>query len=276
WWSPDSKSLAYEEADADGVETWYVADPVRPGDAPQPSFYPRPGKNNVKVRLGIIPLAGGATVWVEWDRDKYPYLGAVRWDGFGPLTITVQSRDQQELVLLRVDPATGKTMPLITEKDPAWVNLEQDVPRWLPDGARFLWSSENMGGPRLELHDKDGSLVRVLVHSQLGYQGLADVDGKAGHVVVRASADPTEVQRVRVPLEGGQPNHLTKGVGLHDAVFSKDHSVYVHRAALAGAMPKTTVNRADGTLVGELPSVAENPSFVPKTEMLKVGDGPGF
>jgi dipeptidyl-peptidase-4 len=258
------------------VEVWYVADPVRPGDQPQPSFYPRPGKNNVKVRLGIVPVAGAATVWVDWDREKYPYLGAVRWDEHGPLTVTVQTRDQKELALLRVDPATGKTTPLIVEKDPTWVNLEQDVPRWLPDGARFLWSSENMGGPRLELHDKDGSLIRVLMPSQLGYQGLVDVDGKAGHVVVRASPDPTEVHLVRVALEGGQPTHLSKAAGLHDAAFSKDHSVYVHRAALAGAMPKTTVNRADGTLVGELPSVAENPSFVPKTEMLKIGDGPGF
>ena len=30
WWSPDSKYIAYEEADADGVETWYVADPSHP------------------------------------------------------------------------------------------------------------------------------------------------------------------------------------------------------------------------------------------------------
>ena len=27
WWSPDSRSLVYEEADASDVETWYVADP---------------------------------------------------------------------------------------------------------------------------------------------------------------------------------------------------------------------------------------------------------
>ena len=31
WWSPDSKSIVYEEADAAGVEVWYVADPARPG-----------------------------------------------------------------------------------------------------------------------------------------------------------------------------------------------------------------------------------------------------
>jgi dipeptidyl-peptidase-4 len=41
-------------------------------------------------------------------------------------------------------------------------------------------------------------------------------------------------------------------------------------------MPWTTVRRADGTLVGELPSVAEDPPFVPRQEILKVGKGAGF
>jgi dipeptidyl-peptidase-4 len=55
WWSPDSRSLVYQETDAEGVEVWHVADPMHPGRPPLPSFYPRPGKANVTVRLGIVP-----------------------------------------------------------------------------------------------------------------------------------------------------------------------------------------------------------------------------
>src|SRR5262249_14882468 len=103
WWSPDSKFIVYEEADAKGVEVWHVADPAKPDQEPQPSYYPRPGKKNVRVRVGIIavtsPLAGEGkgegerkTVWIDWDKEKYPYLTQVRWDKYGPLTITVQTR----------------------------------------------------------------------------------------------------------------------------------------------------------------------------------------
>src|SRR5262249_58454928 len=53
WWSPDSKFIAYEEADATGVEVWHVADPARPGQPPLPSFYPRPGNANVKAPLPV-------------------------------------------------------------------------------------------------------------------------------------------------------------------------------------------------------------------------------
>jgi dipeptidyl-peptidase-4 len=63
---------------------------------------------------------------------------------------------------------------------------------------------------------------------------------------------------------------------MHAAAFAKNHAVYALTSALASAMPRTTVHRADGTLLGELPSVAENPPFVPQAELVKVGDGPGY
>src|SRR5262249_7517210 len=73
WWSPDSKSIAFQETDAKDVEVWYVADPIHPDQSPHPTFYPRPGKSNVTVRLGIVPVTGGnKPKWVEWDREKYP------------------------------------------------------------------------------------------------------------------------------------------------------------------------------------------------------------
>src|SRR5262249_28456098 len=54
------------------------------------------------------------------------------------------------------------------------------------------------------------------------------------------------------------------------------HSVYVHASSLLGAMPKMMVHKADGTEIGELPSVAVEPPGVPRVEMVKVGEGPGF
>jgi dipeptidyl-peptidase-4 len=59
WWSPDSQFIAYAEADHTGVEVWYIADPLKPDVKPQEQFYPRPGKKNVGVRLGIVPVGGG-------------------------------------------------------------------------------------------------------------------------------------------------------------------------------------------------------------------------
>src|SRR5262245_34310991 len=103
WWSPDSQKIAYQESDAKGVEVWHVADPARPDAPATPFFYPRPGKANVQVKLGVIPVKGGDTTWIDWDRAKYPYLASVRWPKDGPLLLCVQTRDQKQLALLQAD-----------------------------------------------------------------------------------------------------------------------------------------------------------------------------
>jgi dipeptidyl-peptidase 4 len=274
WWSPDSKRIAYEESDAAGVETWYVADPAHPEQKPLPSSYPRPGKANVKVRLGVVGLEGGKTVWVEWDRKKYEYLANVHWQKVGGLTLTVQTRDQQELLLLRADAATGKTTTLLKETDPAWLNLNHDRPHWLADGS-FLWQGEGKQGPQLELRDKTGALERVVVPASAGFLGVVHFDAKNKTITYRASADPTQQHLYRLSLDSDKPTPLSKEPGIHSAVVGKT-GVYVHTASLLSAMPRSTVYRADGTKVGELPSVAEEPPFVVKQEISKVGKGPGF
>ncbi len=283
WWSPDAQKLVFEESDASKVESWFVADPSKPEQRPARSFYPRPGKENVSVRVGIVPAAGqraaGAPVWIAWDHARYPYLTGVNWREHGPLTVTVQTRDQTELALLEVDPATGRTQPLLTERDAAWVNLDQDMPRWLPesDGGGFLWTSERAGGWQLERRARDGSPREVLVPREIGYRGLVGIAG--GEVYFRASADPTQTQLWRVPLApGGKPPvALTTEPGQHGAEFGENTAIYVHTVQTLHALPRTWVRRwADSTIIGELPSIAQEPSLKLHAEPVKVGEGAGF
>ncbi len=276
WWAPDSKFIAYEEANAEGVEVWYVADPMHPEQKPLLSYYPRPGKANVKVRLGISPVtAPGSTVWVQWDAARYPYLGDVRWPKKGPLTILVQNRIQTEQVLLEVDPATGKTTPLLTEQDPAWLKLHHDGPRWLPDGS-FLWSAQRPSGTQLEWREKNGDLRKVVVPSEAGYQELLDVDGKAGRIIYRASTDPTQAHLFRLTLDGSKPTQLSREPGVYTAAFGRQSEIYVQTASTRSAMPRTTVHRSEGTEIADLPSAAEDPPFVVQDEFVTVGKGKGF
>lgn len=279
WWGPDGKELAFQESDARAVETWFVADPFQPGGTPTPFFYPRPGKNNVKVKLAIARVPGGETTWVEWDREKYPYLATVRWETKGPLLLVVQTRDQKELVLLRADSKTGKTTPLLTETDPAWVNLHQEVPVWLTKKDSFLWVSEREEGKQLEIRNSKGRLSRVLVTADQGYQGLIGVDEEKGLVYFRASSDPTQSHIHRVglgPLEEVEP--VTEEKGHHGGVLSPKGDVLVLTSQLwkkdepKDFMPQTHVLQPQtGKRLGTLPSVAEDPSLVPQVELLQVG-----
>jgi dipeptidyl-peptidase-4 len=295
WWAPDSRSIVFEEADSRAVEVWRVADPYRPGRLPLAQRYPRPGRANVAVRLGIAPVpeagqgqaAGEAqsqVVWVQWDNQEYPYLATVKWPKGGPLCLVVQKRSQQEMVLLSVDPTTGTTTPLLTERDAAWLNLDQDMPHWLADGSGFLWSSEREGGPQLELRNRRGELVGVLVPPSAGYQpsyvgrgpGLLGVDEQRRKVYFRASDDPTQSHVYWVSLDGGKVERLTREPGQHSAAFSEDRSVYVHTFSGPETMRRTLVVPLGPGKPVELPSVAREPPWEPTTRIVRVGPDPGY
>ncbi|MEX2120026.1 MAG: DPP IV N-terminal domain-containing protein [Pirellulales bacterium] len=278
WWSPDSRSIAFQETDQSGVELLHISDPLHPERAPNSFRYPRAGQPNARVRLGVVPATGGTATWVQWDHQRFPYLATVKWQRGGPLTILVQNRRQTAQQLLAVDTSTGSTRHLLTETDDAWLNLDQATPHWLEDGTGFLWSTERRGGWQVELRAPDGSLLHELTGPQLGYRSLLDVDCRRGIAWLTAAADPLEAHLYEVPLDpaAGEPRRTTTMPGVHSAVFSKQHDVYVHTAFTRQGERTQTVVGPDGRGLGQLESVAERPPFEPNVELTTVGDEPPF
>jgi dipeptidyl-peptidase 4 len=317
WWLPDSKAIVYQVSDNSKVEIWYVGDPSAPENRPYPSLYPRPGKDNVDVRLAfasvaatedhapqntsstegmsqevakspastgsndiVTPENAGQTIdqkngeqlaeasaeeamrWIDWDRDKYPYLVRVSPSKFGPLTITVETRDQHELALLEVDLQTGGTRPILKENDPEWVNIDQTVPVWLPS-HEFVWTSERNGAWQLELRHADGSLDKVVVPPENGLQHFAGVTGS--YLFFVAAKNPSESELWRADPNNSELTKLAGG--FHDVSLSDNGaSVLTDTASAPDSLAKTLVRRTDGSVLGELPSVAEEPSYFPRIE----------
>ncbi len=269
WWSPDGKQLAYEEADSRPVETFHLLDVTHPEHEAEATPYPRPGTANVVVRLGVISALGGKTTFVSWDAAKFPYLATVAWkEAKAPLTLVVLSRSQRDLQVLAADVKTGKTTQLVAEHDDDWLNLDQTVPRWMPDGSAFLWSSERSGTRTLELRDRVGDVRANLSAPGDGYLALAGSDGTTAWF--EGAPDPIEQHVYRVAVAGGTAERITREPGVHGAIFGKGHDVYVVRSSNATELPRAFVYSRE-KLAGELPSVAEAPPFVPTLELTTAG-----
>jgi dipeptidyl-peptidase 4 len=273
WWSPDNRNLVYEESNTADVEEFSIPDPSHPERPAQTFRYPRPGKNNARVRLGVVPVTGGKTTWLDWDREKFPYLTRVVWEENAPLVILVQNREQTLEVLYEVDPATGHMKELLRESDEAWVNLEGHMPKWRRDGKTFLWSTERRGGWQLELHNRDGSLVRVLTPVELNYRHTIGIDEGAGAALVAGGENPTETHIYRVSLDRDvPPERLTQEPGEHGAILSEESGVTVRSSQSLTVDSKQVIHRRDGSVVGELKSLAREPSLLPNVELTTVGD----
>jgi len=273
WWSPDDTRVVYEEADTAGVEVLHIADPAHPEREPVATRYPRAGGANAKVRLGIVGVSGGRTTWVALDQTRFPYVATVTWDRGAPLVLYALDRPQRVGMLLAVDSATGKTKPLVVENDSAWLDVDPTVPRWLPDGSAFLWSSERDGNERLELRDSRGGLLRVLTDAAIGYRGLLDVDGRSRVAYVRASAEPADAGIFRVPLDGSAPDALVAPDGRNaTATFSTTHDVLAVQSATRAAMPEywaQTVER--GAPRHPIAALTEAPAALPNVELTTIG-----
>ena len=273
WWSPDSQSIAYQETDNSGVESRFIADPLHPETPPAKNFYPRAGSNNARVRLGIIARTGGETRWVEWDREKFPYLARVIWkENSAPLCVLVQDRAQQEELLLAVDPNSGATRELLREKDAAWLNLDpKPMPVWLKSGREFLWTTERNGAWQIELHSADGTLVRPVTPIDFGFDQFIDVNEGDRSVVVSGGPDPRERHLFRFALDKpSEPKRLTSEAGRHNAVFGEKKELFLHRFDLLNGQAGWELLRSsDGGKVVALPSVAERPSSLPALELTR-------
>jgi dipeptidyl-peptidase 4 len=267
WWLEDSRTILYQVNDSSKVEVWFVGDPAAPENPPYPSRYPRPGKENVDVRLAVSNAEGtdnahDAVRWIEWDRNKYPYLVRVSPSKFGPLTITVETRDQHELALLEANPETGATRPLLKEDDPDWVNIDQSVPAWLPS-HEFVWTSEREGAWQLELRHEDGSLDKVVVPQEKGLQHFAGVTGS--YLFFLAGKNPSESDLWRADPSNTELTKLAGG--FHNVSLSENGaSVLADTASAPDSLAKTLIRRTDGSVLGELPSVAEEPPYFPRIE----------
>ena len=273
WWSPDSQSIAYQETDNSGVEARFIADPLHPEATPAKNFYPRAGTANAKVRLGIVGRSGGETRWVEWDREKYPYLARVVWkEQAAPLCVLVQNRQQQEELLLAVDSRSGTARELLRETDAAWLNLDpKPMPIWLKDGKQFLWTTERNGAWQVELRSADGALVRAVTPADSQLEELLDVNDTDRSIVVSGGSDSRERHLFRFFLDTkGEPQRLTREPGRHNAVFGEAKDPFLHRFDLMNGSAGWEVARlAAGNKIAALPSVAERPSSLPKVELLR-------
>ena len=172
-----------------------------------------------------------------------------------------------------VDTASGATRELLVEKDAAWLELEQTFPSWLEDGSGFLWYTERNGGPEVELRQVNGALARTLVKPDAGFRSLARYVEKEHTLYFNGGPDPTESYLWRVK-DGGAPEVVRPGLqgeAVEGGLVSKSGQLLVINHSSPTSMPRTWVVRADGSRVGELPSVAVEPAFTPITEFREVG-----
>lgn len=224
WWSKDSAWLAFAAVDETHIPRYRIMHQGKDAvgaDAQEDHAYPFAGQANAKVRLAVLPLAGGDPLWLDIEADEELYLARVQWDGADSLLVQLQNREQSVLRLWRFDVRSGERVNLLTETSTVWVNLHHML---LPlKRGGFVWASERSGFMHLYLYDGDGNLLRPLTEGAWMVDAVVGVDERRGQLYFTATeAHPTERHLYVVSLEGGAPRQVTQTSGMHTPVL--DHA----------------------------------------------------
>ena len=254
WWSPTERYIALQHTDESTVDVIPRLDIGGGAATTVEQRYPRAGRPNAVVELYVHDRESGQRVKVDLGANADIYLARVNWSSDGR-TLYVQrlSRDQKTLDLLSVDPATGASRVIVSQRSDAWVPLSHDF-RALEDG-NFIWSSEETGWKHLYLYNRDGRRIRAITRGQYPVKSLTGVNARTGEVFFTASMRdgrelPIEQQLFRASLRRTMtPVAVTPAGGWWGASMNKTGTAFVGTYTDLNTPSQSALYRADGTRI---------------------------
>jgi dipeptidyl-peptidase-4 len=279
-WSPDSRQIAYWRFDQSAVPAYPIVNELGLYPTISSLRYPKAGEPNSRVKVGVIRLGTDRTTWLDAGPDTGQYLARMEWVGADSLVVQRMPRRQNRVDVLLFSAASGRGRTVMTDRDSAYVDVENGDLRWIGQGKRqFLWLSDRTGWRQLFLYGRDGRVIRQLTTDGVDVLGVDGVDEANGIVYVTAAAPtPTERNLYRVGLVTGAMERVTTQPGTHavsispDARFAVDIYSTINSPAVATlyALPSMQVVRVlqdNAALKQRLAALAIRPAQFLKVPM---------
>ena len=274
WWSPDSASIAFLQTDTKGVAVSTFVDfkPQDPRIIHQ--VYPKPGGKNPQVRVGVVNIASPQVEWVKIGQS-YEWLLRVKWlPDSSAIAVQTMDRPQTHSWLYFADKQTLQAKLILTEADPAWVNIGDDL-YFLKKGG-FLWASERDGFMHLYRYQMDGTLENQITKGDWAMassgglmfwvrQAVVGIDEANDWIYFTALKDGSVNRNLyRIHGDGSGLMRLSTEDGVHRIGMSKDTRFYFDQYSNIHTLPALRLHDSTGKQVSVLAA--------PRPELL----APGF
>lgn len=242
-WSPDGNHIAFWQFDSSRVGEFTMINNTD-------SLYPKTitfrhakvGTTNSACRIGVIDSDGGVPLWFDPSKvnSRDHYIARMEWAGSEEVVIQWLNRLQNKNQVMLANIGTGEIRTVLTEKDEAWVNVQNIT--WIDSGRAFLWLSERDGWQHLYRVGRADGDTRLLTPGEFDVVSLQSVDeGNAWVYFIACPENPTQRFLYKAALDGrGKVKRVTPAgdVGSHGYQISKDAQWAIHTRSSFGIPPQ--------------------------------------
>ena len=221
--------------------------------------FPQAGEANPIVRVGVVPVAGGETKWMDTGANTDVYLARVDW-----------LRDSQQIAIQRLNRGQKRTRFALLRRLERRGAESPDRNRQILDQHQrrsvFLQRRQALSCGRASAPAFATITPTILSGKELaqftsgdwaitGTSGFGPgaaahpaVDEAHGYIYFLSNKDNVpETQLYRVSLADKRIERITKQPGTHDVIIAPDDSAFVDEYSNVMTPPRQDLYRADGT-----------------------------
>jgi dipeptidyl-peptidase-4 len=249
FWSPDSLKIAYLQMDEAPVPEYPITDWIPVHAALEKQRYPQAGDPNPRVRLGVVKVQGGKTVWIKLPIDSgNDYVPRFGWVDASTLWIETVTRDHKHRSIYFADVQHGDTKLAYTEADEKYLDASYDVYFTSTDFFLISWRDGHshiyrygfdrgnpMGGPA---DVPVAHLLTQVTHGDFEVTGIAALlDNSQTIYYVSTEGAPRERQVWSVKTDGSARQRISTTAGVHEPLFAPLSPTFVDSASDRSSPP---------------------------------------
>jgi dipeptidyl-peptidase-4 len=244
-WNKDGTKLAYIRFDEANVNEFSMDVYGEELYQTQQKFkYPKAGEDNAEVSLHIYDLNTKQTATINLGDYEDFYIPRIAWTtASNTLSVQVLNRHQNKLDLIFVDASTNKAKVVMTDTDPAYVDVTDNL-TFLEDNS-FIWTSEKDGYNHIYHYASDGKLKRQITTGDWEVTTYYGFDKKNQTIYYQSVENGSTNRDVySIKINGKAKKRLTNKTGTNSASFSANYSYFINTFSSATTPYEFTLHEA--------------------------------
>lgn len=215
--------------------------------------YPKAGEENSKVSAHIYHLPSQKLKNVDLKPYQNYYISQVfQTKGNNEIVLSTANRHQNHLDLIKVNTTTGTTSKLLTEKDNAWIDVDDIRVEFLEDGS-FLWGAERDGNRHLYWYDKTGNLKKQVTKGDWEVTDYYGFNPATKEIFVQTT-EKGSINKVvsKINIETGVSKLISRAEGNNRADFSQSFDYFIDTHSTVNKPHVYSLKDKDGNLIKEI------------------------